>query len=196
MSLLLGITLCFRSCDFDISFSVLKEAGLLAFEVLTVSVVPMQCLWMHSHVLPWWNFETARDLRGGSATMFFLLSMGRSETPRGIWISQANVLFKQTRITNSLIRKTTIQWVRLNAVFYLSACEVWGLFFKLSLAFLVATNCAVPSDNICAHKQKQSHIMGLYNGVQCYILFVSVLPGVTSVCAIFSSRKSWSQFGG
>lgn len=38
--------------------------------------------------------------------------------------------------------------------------------------------------------------MGLYNGVQCYILFVSVLPGVTSVCAIFSSRKSWSQFGG
>lgn len=142
MSLLLGITLCFRSCDFDISFSVLKEAGLLAFEVLTVSVVPMQCLWMHSHVLPWWNFETARDLRGGSATMFFLLSMGRSETPRGIWISQANVLFKQTRITNSLIRKTTIQWVRLNAVFYLSACEVWGLFFKLSLAFLVATNSA------------------------------------------------------
>lgn len=52
MSLLLGITLCFRSYDFDISLSVLKEAGLLAFEVLTISIVPVQCLWMHSHVLP------------------------------------------------------------------------------------------------------------------------------------------------
>lgn len=42
---------------------------------------------------------------------------------------------------------------------------------------------------VCAHEQKQSHPIRLYNAVQCSVLFVHVLPGVSSVQGSFFSME-------
>lgn len=79
--------------------------------------------------------------------------------------------------------------MRLNSDFYLLCICSVGHIFQVCfdpVAFIGFLGCSL--NKICVLEQKQSHPMGLYNHVQCYVLFACILPSVTSVHVIFFSQ--------